>query len=263
VDTAYAPRFAGGALYFVSPRGAGDGLWRVDAGGRMASVWNALNGALTEPAAIARDGSRVALLLRDGPRPRLVAVATDGTNPRTLSTGVTVRGTPGQSAGDWSPDGKWLVFGGQDERGPGLFKAAADGGTPARILSGPAENPVWSPDGAIVLYSGELVAGRVEVHAIRADGTPMALPARLHAGAGAYRFTPDSRGIVYMPLHAAPDLHYYDLATGRSRPLFVAGDRGRLGTFDVTADGRHVVFDLTVQNSDVLLIDRPVPVPPR
>jgi len=31
----------------------------------------------------------------------------------------------------------------------------------------------------------------------------------------------------------------------------------------VTADGRHVVFDLTVQNADVLLIDRPAPVPPR
>jgi hypothetical protein len=29
----------------------------------------------------------------------------------------------------------------------------------------------------------------------------------------------------------------------------------------VTADGRHVVFDLTVEHSDVLLIDRPRPSP--
>ena len=66
-----------------------------------------------------------------------------------------------------------------------------------------------------------------------------------------------------MPLHASSNLHYYDVATGQSRALFVADDRNRLSTFDVTAHGRHVVFDLTVQNADVLLIDRSAPVAQR
>ena len=77
---------------------------------------------------------------------------------------------------------------------------------------------------------------------------------------GAYRFTPDGRGVVHLPFHAAANLHLYDLSTGKSRPLFAANVRGHLSTFDVAADGRHVVFDLTVQNADVLLIERPEPV---
>ena len=60
---AFAPRYSGSALYYLSSRGGGDGLWRYE-GSEASEVWRGTDGALLEPAAIARDGSRVAIILR-------------------------------------------------------------------------------------------------------------------------------------------------------------------------------------------------------
>jgi hypothetical protein len=41
------------------------------------------------------------------------------------------------------------------------------------------------------------------------------------------------------------------------RHLTRLGDHGALTTFDVTADGKAIVFDRSRSNSDVVLIERP------
>ena len=43
----------------------------------------------------------------------------------------------------------------------------------------------------------------------------------------------------------------------RPRQLTHFSDRGFLNTFDVTPDGKYLVFDRTRQNSDIVLIDLP------
>jgi hypothetical protein len=48
-----------------------------------------------------------------------------------------------------------------------------------------------------------------------------------------------------------------DLATGRQKQLTRLGDHGRLQTFDITPDGKRIVFDRLQENSDLVLIDRP------
>jgi hypothetical protein len=40
------------------------------------------------------------------------------------------------------------------------------------------------------------------------------------------------------------------------RQLTFLSDRGYLNTFDITPDGKHLVFDRSQQNSDVVLIER-------
>jgi hypothetical protein len=48
-----------------------------------------------------------------------------------------------------------------------------------------------------------------------------------------------------------------DLATKKTRPLANLGNQGALRTFDITPDGKSIVFDRSKQNSNVILIDLP------
>ena len=48
-----------------------------------------------------------------------------------------------------------------------------------------------------------------------------------------------------------------DLVTNKISQLTDLTDRGFLNTFDITPDGKYLVFDRTRQNSDIVLIDLP------
>jgi len=76
---------------------------------------------------------------------------------------------------------------------------------------------------------------------------------------GGYRFLPDGSGLVYLPRIQGLDFWRLNLATGNSRQLTKLGNQGTLRTFDVTPDGKFIVFDRSKQNSDVVLIDLPRP----
>jgi hypothetical protein len=48
-----------------------------------------------------------------------------------------------------------------------------------------------------------------------------------------------------------------DLTTGRSRQLTSLGREFALGDFDVSGDGREIVFDRAREESDIVLFERP------
>src|SRR5262249_24607862 len=143
---AFAPRFGGTSLFYLSARGTGDGLWRFQ-DGRTSEVGKGTGVALSEPPAVSPDGSRIAVAVRERGKGRLTMMGGDGTSVRTLAASIDIQGAAGHGTADWSPDGAWIVTGGSDAQGPGLFKIPVDGGAPVRLTTGPAINPVWSPNG--------------------------------------------------------------------------------------------------------------------
>jgi Tol biopolymer transport system component len=249
---ALAPRFAGTSLFYLSTSGAGDGLWQLR-GGQASQVSSA---ALSEPPAVSPDGNRVALIVRREGKRQLVIVSADGRSSRTVAPSLDIHGAAGQGTVDWSPDGTRIVTGAIDEHGPGLFVIPVDSGVPARIVTGRADNPVWSPDGNLIVYAGKFFTGQVELLGVRPDGTPVAMPP-VRARPGGYRFLPNGTGLVFLPFIPALDFWLVDFATNTPRQLTRLSNHGALGTFDVTPDGKAIVFDRTLENSDIVLIEAP------
>jgi serine/threonine protein kinase/Tol biopolymer transport system component len=250
---AFAPRYGGTSLFYLSSSGGGDGLWRYD-NGQTVEIWKGSDGALREPAAVSFDGRRVAVILRKQGKRTLYTLSADGGDIRPV--GETIDAA---SAAGWSPDGKWIAVGGNDGTGPGLFKIPVAGGTPIRLTKGAASNPVWSPDGSLIVYTGAIISSLGPLQIVRPDGTPVeAPPIQVRLGGERYRFVPRSQQLVYIRGTVVSKASFWliDLTTKKTRPLSNFDSFGTR-TFDITPDGKEIVFDRLRENSDLVLIDLP------
>ncbi len=249
---AYAPRFRGSALFYLSSRGGGDGLWRYD-NGQATEIWRGSEGALLEPAAVASDGRHVAVILRKQGKRTLNVLSSDGADVRPLAPSLDVIG-----AASWSPDGAWIAAGGADATGPGLFKIPVNGGEPVRLATGAAANPVWSPDGTVIVYTGPVVAAQGPLLMVRPDGALVEAPSiNVRVGTEHYRFVPGRGELVYLPTLsqvATENFWIIDLVTKKTRQL-ATFDNQLTRTFDITPDGTRIVFDRLEEHSDIVLID--------
>jgi Tol biopolymer transport system component/predicted Ser/Thr protein kinase len=248
---ALAPSFGGSSLFYLSSLGSGDGLWRFREG-QVEEIWRGSETALLEPAAVSPDGQSVALLLRRDEGWHLHILSADGAQLRVLSEDVDARG-----AAAWSPDGRWIVTGGSSGGAQGLFKIPVDGGAPVRIADGEALNPVWSPDGDLIVYAGAQVNVVAPLVGIRPDGTHVELPEiELYRSGERVRFLPDGSGLVYLRVDGpAQDFWLLDLATMKSRRLTQLDPTTTMRSFDITPDGKRIVFDRLSEDSDIVLIE--------
>ena len=247
-----APRFGGGTLFYLSSRDGADGLWSYR-DGKALEIWKGSEGALQSPAAVSADGSGVAFALRREGKQQMQVMTPDGTRLRPLSSDVDSRGTA-----SWSPDSNWIAVAGSDRNGPGIFKLPVGGGSPIRIATGPYLDPVWSPRGDLIVYSGPQVFTLAPLLAVRPDGTPAKLPEiNVQREGERARFLPDGTGLVYMlgDTLAEQDFWLLDLKTMRSRRLTRLGSSAVMRTFDITPDSSRIVFDRLTEDSDILLID--------
>ncbi|MGA1988634.1 MAG: protein kinase [Candidatus Sulfotelmatobacter sp.] len=252
-ERALAPRFGGSSLFYLSSLGTGDGLWRLR-DGQATEIWKGADGALRETPAVSPDGGRVAIVLRRNGKRQLDVLSSDGAELQPIAEGMVPQGSS-----CWSPDGKWIVTGGSDATGPGLFKIPLDGGSPVRLVAGQALNPVWSPDGSLIVYAGTNVRTFAPLLAVRPDGTSVKLPEIILRRLGErVRFLPDGKSLIYMGgLLASQDFWLLDLASMKSRLLTRLQNLAAMRTFDVTPDGKQIVFDRLRENSQVVMIDLP------
>jgi serine/threonine protein kinase/Tol biopolymer transport system component len=261
----YARRTASPLLFFLSARGSGDRVWRFDT--TAVEITKGAEGHLIETPAPAPDGKRVAVVVKESGYRRLAVMNEHGQGSQILAGSIDILGSP-----DWSPDGKWIATGGQDEQGPGLFAIPVDGGRPRRLVSAVATDPVWSPGGDFIVYSGSFSGATATtrtagapLRAVRFDGTKYDLPLvtspqggreDLRVSPDGYRFLDQAR-LVYRRRPEEQDFWLFDLVTGEQRQITRLGITGNVRGFDITPDGKHIVFDRLRQNSDIILIDLP------
>jgi Tol biopolymer transport system component len=74
---------------------------------------------------------------------------TDGTNARIVANSLDLQGAP-----TWEPDGKSITTAANDRGVPHLFRVPLNGRSPTVFVQEYSVDPVWSPDGRFVVYSG-------------------------------------------------------------------------------------------------------------
>ncbi len=249
-----APRFGpDSSLLYLASRGGADGVWRL-AGARASELWKPGQGAVVGAAAVSPDGKRVCFPVRRQRRSTLYCTNADGTGARAVAESLDVRG-----AASWSPDGRWIAVAAREGLGTRVFKIPVSGGAPIRLVDSVSSNPVWSPDGTVILYSGTPRARSVPLKAITPDGQPHPLPALSVDRVGdSYRFLPAGRELVVkLGGFRRQDFWLFDITTGRRRQLTALRPGESVQRFDVSPDGKRILFERVRENSDIVLIELP------
>jgi len=253
---AQAPRLGPDYLIFLSSKGGGKGLWKLE-NGAARELWKGSDGGVMAAPAISPDGTKICFSYRKQGREGLYVMNADGTNVRALVESFPVRGIA-----SWSPDGKWIAAAGNQGDGTSIFKVPVDGGPPERLLSTLSYHPLWSPDGKIIVYAEpQQGGGSLPVKAITPAKKSVPMPEIQVTYLGSpYRFVPNRNTLVF--LQATTDIrkrNFYavDLDTGKQRQLTDLKPGYLMENFDVSPDGKRIVFDRTRQNSDIVLIDVP------
>jgi Tol biopolymer transport system component len=250
---AAAPRFgADSSIFYLASRGGADGVWRRT-GPAASEFWKPGDGAaVVGAAAVSPDGDRVCFPVRRQGRTTLHCTNAEGTGVHLLAESLDVRGAP-----SWSPDGNWIAVGAMDSGGTRVFKVPANGGAPVRLMDSASSNPVWSPDGRFILYSGTPRGRSVPLRGVTPDGQSVPLPPLLVDRVDdSYRFLPDGKQLVVkLGGFRRQDFWLVDVATGAKRRLTRLRPGESLRRFDVSPDGRQIVFERVRENSDVVLIE--------
>ena len=176
----------------------------------------------------------------------------DGTNVRTLVDSFDVRG-----AASWSPGGDWVAVAANQGDGTRLFKVPLDGGPPVRLLDTLSFNPIWSPDGRFIVYSEQQGGGSFQVKAVTPDKASIPLPA-LQVGytiATPYRFMPNGKALITLEGNlGAQNFSWVDLESGQRHQITDFKPGFVIQNFDVSPDGKQIVFDRLRDNSDILVM---------
>jgi len=255
---ALSPRYAGDYLSFLSSKGGADGLWKLDNSGAV-ELWKGGDGGVVAAPAISPGANRICFSYRKQGRAELYTINANGTGFTTLAKSFEV-----QSAASWSPDGRWVAVAGNQGEGTRVFKVPLDGGPPVRLRDTLSFNPVWSPDGRFIVYSEQYASGSFDVKTITPDGAPVVVPAMASLGARfplafgtPYRFMPDGKALVTLQ-GTAPNQNFFrlDLETGTQRQLtdFDLKSGSVIQNFDISPDGKWIVFDRLRNHADIVLM---------
>ena len=142
---------------------------------------------------------------------------------------------------------------------PQLFKIPVGGGTPVLLVKEYSTDPVWAPSGQFLVYTSADVGTTFSVKAVSAAGLPHPLPNLiLTRGARRLAFLGGDDALVVMKGDVShKEFWAVDLETGRERQLTNLGREFAIGDFDISEDGREIIFDRAREESDIVLFELP------
>ena len=246
-----SPRLGADYLLYVSSKGASDSIWKLQ-GDVATEVWSAPDARVIGGPAIARDGRRIAFSVRQNARTLLYTANVDGSDARIVARTLELNGAPA-----WAPDGQSITIAGVTKGVPRLFSVPVDGGSPARFVDEHSVDPVWSPDGDIVVFSGPDIGTTFPMKAVTTSAAAHPLPKlTLTRGARHVAFMPGRRALVV----ARGDIQHknlwlIDLTTGVEQQLTNLAPDFEMRDFDISPDGRELVLEQVQEHSNIVLLE--------
>ena len=133
-----------------------------------------------------------------------------------------------------------------------------DNSPPSPLVSEYSIDPVWSPDGKFLIYSGADVGTTFPLRAVARDGRPYPIPPLiLTRGARRIAFRPDAASIVLLRGDVGhKNFWLVDLRTGAERQITELVPDIAISDFDLSRDGSAVLFDRIQESSRIALIER-------
>ena len=249
---AAAPRFGANLLLYVSWRGERQGIWSVTRG-TTHELWSSAHSRIVGGPAVAPDGRRVVFSVKDSGKSLLYMMDNDGSHVTVVADALELRGNP-----SWTPDGKAIVTAVVRDGEPRLTRIFLNGESPLPLVPEYSIDPVWSPDGSFLLYSGADVGTTFPLRAAAVDGRPHPLPSvMLTRGARRVVFFRDPQTLVILGGEVGhKNFWLLDLRTGARQILAELPADYDIRDFDISAAGSEIVFDRVQVNSDLALIER-------
>jgi Tol biopolymer transport system component len=247
-----APRLGADLLVYVSARGPEPGVWTLTHG-TAREIWSGAPGSVVGAPAISPDARRIVFSVRGADQSRLYLVNRDGSQARVLTEGLSLRGNPA-----WSPDGSSVTVAVMRDGEPRVTRIPLGGDAPQPLLSEYSLDPVWSPDGRLLIYTGADVGTTFPVRAAAPDGRPYPLPGlMLTRGARRVAFLGSPPALVVLGGGVGhKDFRLFDLGSGSERLLVELPAEFIVRDFDVAPDGSQIVFERVQENSELELIER-------
>jgi hypothetical protein len=247
-----SPRIGPGYLLFVSSQETGDTVWKVSEDSAT-ELWSEQGARVIGGPGIAADGRRIVMSVQHGGATRLYTMNADGTGKRAIGDALALRGAPA-----WAPDGASVLSAVMVDGTPRVARIAPDGRV-ALLLREYSVDPVWSPDGALFVYTGPDIGTTFRISAAAPDGRPHAMAdLTLTRGARRLRLLEDGRTLVaLLGTIRHKDLWYIDLMTGDRRQVTHLPPDFEVREFDVSPDGRDIVVERVQEHADIVLIEVP------
>jgi Tol biopolymer transport system component len=250
--TALSPRTGPNYILYVSARAGRQGIWRA-VGGQSRELWSGAHSIIVGAPGVSRDGKQIAFTVADGDRTTLYAMDSNGGGVRAVTRSLELRGNPA-----WAPDGHSIVSAVLRDGEPRLMKIFLDNSPPSPLVAEYSVDPVWSPDGEFLIYSGADVGTTFPLRAVARDGRPYPIPSLiLTRGARRVAFGPDARSIVLLRGDIGhKNFWLVDLRTGAQRQITELAPDIAISDFDLSRDGSAVLFDRIQESSRIALIER-------
>jgi WD40-like Beta Propeller Repeat len=159
----------------------------------------------------------------------------------------------------WSPNGRWVVAGAIRGEQPNLVKFPVGGGAPEVLVENYAVDPAWSPSGDFIVYTGADIGTNFNLYAVNEDGSARTIPPiPLTRGARRLAFLNEDELVFLKGNVSYRDFWRANLRTGEVRELSKLGPEFEVQDFDISANGRSIIFDRRQEESNIVLIERRV-----